>query len=232
MEGVKELIELQRLNTELQSKKRRLAEIEALMNDDQELRQARAVLERTHTQFRKLETDQKSVEWDVDQTRDRIVQVERRLMGNQVTNPRELETLQREIDNLRKRQNDLEETTLDAMEKVERARPIVDARESAAAKLEGEWSAAQAAMGTERQEISAALPSLEEARAEAEAAVPSALRQTYQRIAAKKGGTGLAKLRGSSCSECRVELPQAHAQRVRGGQDLVACNSCGRLLYT
>ena len=161
MEGVKELIELQRLDTELQSKKRRLAEIEALMNDSQELRQARTVLERTHTQFRKLETDQKSVEWDVDQTRDRIVQVERRLMGNQVTNPRELETLQREIDNLKKRQNDLEETTLDAMEKVERARPIVDARESAAAKLEGEWSAAQAAMGTERQEISAALPSLE-----------------------------------------------------------------------
>ena len=91
MEGVKELIELQRLDTELQSKKRRLAEIEALMNGNRELRQARAVLERTHTQFRKLEADQKSVEWDVDQTRDRITQVERRLMGNQVTNPRELE---------------------------------------------------------------------------------------------------------------------------------------------
>ena len=231
MEGVKELIELQRLDTELQSKKRRLAEIEALMNGNQELRKARTVLEQTHTQFRKLEADQKSVEWDVDRTRDRITQVERRLMGNQVTNPRELETLQREIENLRKRQNELEDATLEAMEKVERARPIVEARESAVAKLEGDWSAAQSAMGSERQEIGAALPSLEEARAEAEASVPAALRQTYDRIAAKKGGVGLARLQGSTCTECRVEIPRAHAGRVRAGQELVACNSCGRLLY-
>ena len=232
MEGVKELIELQRLDTELHSKKRRLAEIEALMNETQELRQARAVLERTHTQFRKLETDQKSVEWDVDQTRDRIVQVEQRLMGNQVTNPRELETLQREIENLRKRQNELEDTALDAMEKVERARPIVQARESAVGKLEGDWSAAQSAMGTELQEIGAALPSLEDARAQAEAAVPAALRQTYERIAKKRGGIGLARLQALTCTECRVEVPRAHAGRVRGGQELVPCNSCGRLLYT
>jgi predicted nucleic acid-binding Zn-ribbon protein len=229
--SLKELIELQRLDTEIHSKRRRLAEIEALMNDNQELRKAKAVVERTDVQFRDLEAEQKSGEWDVQQTGDRIAQVEQRLMGNQVTNPREFEMLQREIGNLRKRQNDLEEIALAAMEKVERARPIVETRRNSAATLEDQWNTAQSDLVKERKELEEALPVLEQARGDVDAAVPAALRQTYNRIASKRGGVGVSKLNGSSCSECRVSLPSQHVQRARAGHELVTCNNCGRILY-
>lgn len=232
MAEVTELVELQRLDNDINSKQRRLVEIDAEMANDQELRQSRAILERTHAQFRDLEAGQKSSEWDVEQTRDRITQVEQRLMGNQVSNPRELETLQREIRNLQERQSQLEDVALAAMEKVDKARPVVEARETTTESLEKKWFANQSHITKERAAIEAELPSLQEGRSAAEAAVPPVLRQTYHRIAARKGGVGISKLQGSSCSECRVSLPSQQVQKARSGDGIVTCSNCGRILYS
>lgn len=228
---VTELVALQRLDNDINSKRRRLAEIEAELKDDLELRKSRAALARTESQFRDLESTQKSSEWDVEQTTDRISQVERRLMGNQVTNPRELETLQREIRNLQERQSQLEDLALDAMEKVEKARPVVEARQATAESLEERWSTNQSHISKEREAIVAELPSLQEGRSIAEAAVPALLRQTYQRIASKKGGIGISRLQGATCSECRVSLPSQQVQKARSGDGIVTCNNCGRIIY-
>ena len=116
------LLELAELDTELSrlDHHRRIlpenAEFEAAQQRDFELRDELATLEATGSD---LTRDQAKAERDVDQVRTRIERDRARLDAGQVSAARELASLQSEIENLHRRQGDLEEVVLELMERRE-----------------------------------------------------------------------------------------------------------------
>ena len=55
---------------------------------------------------------------------------------------------------------------------------------------------------------------------------------TYERLRAKLGGVGAARLVGPRCSGCHLTLPATELDRLRKGSPdaLVFCDQCGRIL--
>jgi uncharacterized protein len=61
--------------------------------------------------------------------------------------------------------------------------------------------------------------------------MPKNLLATYERVAKMRKGIALSEARNSSCTACRMTIRPQVFSNVRRGEDLIQCDSCGRILY-
>lgn len=162
----------------------------------------------------------------------RIGEIDRRLYSGEVSASRDLQAMSAEIDSLKALRSLVESDAFAAMEEAEPLGQEV-------AKLEAEWAAGDDRAGQLRAAIAAAEADMdaevaahEQAKAEMAAAVPAELLSTYERLRARLGGIGAARLVGSSCSGCHLTLPMSELARIKrqAPDELVFCDQCGRIL--
>jgi predicted nucleic acid-binding Zn-ribbon protein len=98
--------------------------------------------------------------------------------------------------------------------------------------LDADASAAGAALAAAEREIDAEIEVRTADRARVSTAVPRDLLGTYERLRARLGGVGAARLVGSSCSGCHLALPATELERIRHARpdELITCEQCGRIL--
>jgi uncharacterized protein len=188
------------------------AELDQLTGRAAKVRDAMTIAD---TDLADLDRDLTRAEKDVEQVTDRIGRDNQRLNAGQVSNARELESLQSEVTSLRKRQGDLEEVVLELMERREAAQALRDG-----AVAEAEAVGADVAATTSRRD--AVLAEIGEQAAKATAAraavlpdVPAELVALYDKIRASSGGLGAAPLRRGQCGGCREMLSTVELNEVR-----------------
>jgi uncharacterized protein len=184
------------------------------------------------TNLADLDRDLSRAEKDVEQVTVRIDKDNQRLNAGQVSNARELESLQSEVVSLRRRQGDLEEVVLELMERREAAQALRDG-----AGAEAETVGVDLAAATSRRD--AALAEINEQAAKAAAAraavlpdVPAELLALYDKIRASSGGLGAAPLRRGQCGGCQVMLSTVDLNAVRAAapDEVLRCEECRRIL--
>ena len=229
------LLELADLDTELSRldhRRRTQPEIAELAQLGERAAKVRDAITIADTNLSDLDRELSRAERDVEQVRVRIDRDNERLNAGQVSNARELESLQSEVASLRRRQSDLEEGVLELMEKREAAQAL---RDGAAA--EGETVAAGTASVTGRSDV--ALGEINEleakaqtARASVVASLPDDLLALYDRVRAQSGGLGAAPLRRGQCLGCRVQLSTVDLNAIRAAapDEVVRCEECRRIL--
>jgi uncharacterized protein len=229
------LLELADLDTELgrlDHRRRTLPETAELAQLSERAAKVRDAITIADTNLADLDRDLSRAERDVDQVRVRIDRDNQRLDAGQVSNARELESLQNEVVSLRKRQDDLEEVVLELMERRESAQAL---RDGAAA--EGETVGADEAAVTARRdavaaEINEQAAKATAARATAAGDVPADLVALYDKIRASSGGLGAAPLRRGQCGGCRVMLSTVDLNAIRAAapDEVIRCEECRRIL--
>ncbi|MBW3668461.1 MAG: hypothetical protein KY443_04530 [Actinobacteria bacterium] len=162
----------------------------------------------------------------------RIGDIEKRMYSGTVSASRELQAMAAEVEALKSRQSSLEDQVLAAMEEAE---PVDDERAALTGERSGHDADAErlrAVIAEAEVAIDAELEVERAARAEAAAAVPQDLLATYERLRAKLGGVGAARLVGSSCGGCHLMLPATELDRIKkaSADALVFCDQCGRIL--
>ncbi|MBW6468216.1 MAG: hypothetical protein K0B85_03550 [Coriobacteriia bacterium] len=161
---------------------------------------------------------------------EKIAGVQKTLDGGQVTNPKEVHNLSREMDALKRREDKLDNDTLSLMERLEKAREQVAKVDTALQRLSTRESELIAAYRLKGGEVQSDLEAHKQQRAELAAAVGDELLARYEAAAAAKGGIGAARLLEVACSACRVELPSERLRELREGPDVGVCPNCRRLL--
>lgn len=162
----------------------------------------------------------------------RIGDIEKRMYSGTVSASRELQAMAAEVEALKARQSSLEDEVLAAMEEAE---PVDEARSALVAERSAHDADAErlrALIAEAEVAIDAELAVERAARDEAAAAVPTDLLATYDRLRAKLGGVGAARLVGSSCGGCHLTLPATELDRIKraSADALVFCDQCGRIL--
>src|SRR6202012_701515 len=123
------LLELADLDTELgrlDHRRRPLPEKADISHPPERGAKVRDAMTIADTDLSDLDRDLSRAEKDVEQVRVRIEKDNQRLNAGQVSNARELESLQSEVASLRRRQGDLEEVVLELMERREAAQALRD----------------------------------------------------------------------------------------------------------
>lgn len=197
----------------------------------------RAAAETARTLFQRLtktlhdtSADLTDAELELQSVEQKKKQYEDKLYGGRVTNPKELTSMQEEIEALGRQRGRLDERILVLMDQVENIKAQVqDAREKLAA-AEAALSRKEAAYRDAYREISERIAGLEERRDQAAKALPVALLKRYEAIRAQRGGVGAARIEGGVCSVCRTSLPTNLVRRVQAGETVELCENCGRIL--
>jgi predicted nucleic acid-binding Zn-ribbon protein len=112
---------------------------------------------------------------------------------------------------------------------LEDASADLDSAETELQTIEAAWNADQAALRAEQNQLALALHSLIQLRKERAALIQPATLSTYEKIAKRKHGIGIASVEYSKCMACRVTVPANQIRLAQQGQ-LIICSSCGRIL--
>ena len=205
-----------------------VAELAALETRAVELKDA---LVATETELGDLSREQTRAERDVDQVRTRIERDRARLDAGQVSAARELASLQSEIENLHRRQGDLEEVVLELMERREALDSRHDELTTEQESLGGEMAAVAARRDAAVQEIDEQAAKASDRRAGVAADVPADLLALYDQIRKSKG-VGAAMLRAGRCEGCHLSLNAADLNAIRASapDEVIRCEECRRIL--
>lgn len=144
-------------------------------------------------------------ETDVEQVRTRAERNRARLESG-AGSAKDLQALGHELESLAKRQGDLEEVELEAMEALETAQGDLDAITTQRAALGEQISQLQSERDAAFAEIDAEKATVETQRAAAVGPLDTALVSLYERIRERSGGLGVLRLRGATTDPLQISL--------------------------
>ena len=179
-----------------------------------------------------LGRDQKRLEDDVATLEAKAAGTDRQLYSGTVTAPRELQALQDEAASLRRRIGALEDQLLVVMEDLEPVAAEVEELDEALAAAAARAEGLRAVVAAEERAIDDELAQVRTSRAALVGDVPADLVARYERIRARAGGVGIARLDGHRCTGCHLELPNREVDELRRApaDQVVLHEECGRIL--
>jgi len=230
----KRLLDLQALDTKLDQlahrrttlpQHARIAELDARLAD------LDTAIAASRTAVGDIQREVTKAEADVQQVRDRAARDQARLDSGSGS-AKDLQALQSELVSLARRQGDLEEVELEAMERLE-------AHESALSELTTAHAALlndRAGVAAERDaELAVVAGQEQQVRAEREAlAAPleDRLIQLYDRLRGRLGGVAVAALRHGRSEGSGLPVPATELAKIKATPDdeIVYCEDSGRIL--
>jgi predicted nucleic acid-binding Zn-ribbon protein len=229
------LLELQDLDTgiaQLQHRRAALPERQQLASVTAALGDVSRRAGEIHGSRAELVERQRALEVDIGATTGRREALEQRMYAARGTPARDLQAMDEEIRNLRRRRDQLEDAELEVMVALEPLEAELASLDAEGAGLRAQADKLRAALLEAETEIDEELAVQVAARAAAASSLPEELRSRYESLRARLGGTGAARLVGSRCSGCHLELPSMEVDRIRHlpPGTVVTCEQCGRIL--
>lgn len=229
------LLDVQACDTRLSQLQHRID----TLPESAELEQIRARVERlrkeiiaAETIVSDLERERLKADADVDLVRERSRKDRELLDSGSINDPKQLQSLESEIESLAKRQSDLEDVELEIMERLEGAQAAVvqltGDRETAEAeqqRLTEAVAAVQADVDSERRAVQAD-------RADLLTRIPAELAALYDKARGAHSGVGAARLHRGRCEGCRLELSPTEISEIRAAaeDEVLRCEECRCIL--
>jgi uncharacterized protein len=231
MSTVKELYQLQLMDSEREEKNRRLAEVEGGLGEMDNVVRAREAVSETEHILAKQRGQLRNLDLEIASFESRLKQNQERLYGGSVRNPKELGNLQEEAVVLRRRRSELEDGQLELLISVEEQEAELAERRARLRQIETTWGDEQRALLAEKGQLEARLAELEESIAQKRARLSPADRALYDDLRDRLGDQVVVLLKRGICQACGVDVPTGMAHAVERGEGQHFCPTCDRLLF-
>jgi predicted nucleic acid-binding Zn-ribbon protein len=231
MSRASSLFRLQAVDLELDRLRARSAQVRHALEDDEETRRLRTLLDQAEARLAAGRAQNKDAELAVASHRAKADATEKTLYGGTVKNPKELQDLEHELESLRRHLTVLEDRLLDTMVELEEAQALKEACERDLARALEAQAAKRGDLNHELETLLAGIERLEAEREAALASIPEGDAQTYEGLRQSRGGIAVAQVRDGGCSACGMALSASGEQAIRASQQLPRCTQCNRVLY-
>ncbi len=231
-EILKELLELQDVDTRLNAVRARLATFPKRLAELQvRVDASRGALNQSKESHSSTLKDRKRYELDVEQWKEKVRKYKDQ--AYQVKTNEAYKALQHEVEMAEAEIAKAEDRLLEQMVSGEQYDGQVKAAEKTFKQIEERVGAERAEVEAEKSVAQKELAELEAERAKVVKAIPEDLLDHYQRIAKKHGGIAVAEVRGEACSACGARIRPHVFQILRreDTSDLYHCELCTRILY-
>jgi uncharacterized protein len=229
MTHIHQLFQLQKLDTEIDEKKKRLGEVLNAQKETPALLALRKRAETAVAELQKWQGRHQDLTLEVASVTTKAKSSEERMYSGKVTNTKELTELQQEVESLGRRKAVLEDEVLEVLGMVENTQKEQTAASDELETAVVQWEAHSAHLKTEQNELALNLHKLMQTRKGKAAAIDAASLQEYDELRKLKNGLAVAGLRVNMCLGCRTTVSSAKVKEVDEGQK-VYCGGCGRLL--
>ena len=226
------LFELQKLDLNLEKARRKLAQLKQALGESDELGSARKTVADTEAELHRWHTAQKNAELESQALAQQIDGKDKELMSGRVSNPKELEALQANVEALRRQRSTVEDTGMDALLHVETLnQQLVTAQESLR-QIEVKWNGSQADLLQEDAKYKRIYAQLKQQRDTLAQSLPPADIKHYEDLRTRKAGIAISPLQNGQCGVCHILVPTGVVSAARSRKnEAVTCPSCGRVLF-
>jgi hypothetical protein len=229
------LIEVQEHDTALDQLRHRidtLPERLELQEVEKRQRSLEAAAVEVKTQVDDLAGRQRLLEERIAAAAKRRHEIEQRMESGEVSASRDLQAMDHEVHHLSARQAQFEEEEIALLEEEEPFDSLLVEHEVAASFLAAEAGRLDAAIHEAEGEIRLSIAEEERLRAESASRLPDDLAARYEKLRARLGGVGAARLVGDRCDGCHLTLPSVEFERIRhlAPGEFATCPQCDRIL--
>jgi len=229
MAAIKQLFDLQSVDLDLDRHHARLGEIGKALGDESSLARFRALVVRYKNTLQAATAKQTDLSNVVGDIEEKVKAAEARLYGGTVNVSRELQSLQADVDMLKRQRGEHETALLEVIERVDEAKQGSDKASRLLAAQERSWKAEQASMTEERAALEREIAHLTSKRVDLTKGIAPADLSLYDQVRKSHKGHVVAIMRHGTCEACRVGIPTRQATDARAGA-IIRCPNCGLIL--
>ncbi len=229
------LLDLQALDSgldRLAHRRRTLPELAEIARLDELVDALRDGIVRYETEVSDLAREQAKFERQIDEVRTRKDRDEQRLASGAITNPKQLQEMQHEVETLTRRQSDLEDGELEVMEKFETVQAEFDELTGRRDGYLSDRALAEQRRDDAFADIDDEIARTSKERAELATTFPADLLSLYEKIRGSEGGIGAAAIQHGRCGGCRLDLMNNEKADIRAApvDEVLRHDECGRIM--
>ena len=232
-EHLKALYELQQIDIQIAAAKKSLAALDNGAALKQQISEVERRLTAAAEELRKSEAELLDNELKLKSIETKKESFEKKLYTGQVTNPKELESMEMEIEMLGRSRGKLDDYVLELYDTVERQQTAVKATDTTKGDLQSRLAECTAKFDKDSSALKIELERMTGERQKVLNKITDEnLLQKYETIKARYKDTGLAKVEGGKCGGCHIGLTGYSIRKLKEGDNYEICESCGRILYS
>ena len=156
---------------------------------------------------------------------------DKRMRMNRIKNIKELQALQREIDQIRQANGEAEEELLNLMVEIDGLKGEIKAKQETLIEAQQDWQQKQEALQAQIAAIDQAVEKASIRRQSIAQAIDAVLMSRYQLIFSRRGGTAVVEVTGGICQGCYMNIPPQLWNEIIRSDKVNLCPSCQRILY-
>ena len=157
--------------------------------------------------------------------------MDKRMRMNRIKNSKELQALQREIDQIKQSNGDVEEDLIRVFEESDRIKAELKAKEEEADTMQKEWQQRQEEMQAKISGIDQFVSEAATLRNTIASQIGRELISRYELIFARRGGSAVVEVTGGICQGCYMNIPPQLWNEIIKSEKINLCPSCQRILY-
>lgn len=230
MSRIANLWHLQSIDTEIDDKTKRAAQVDDALASDPVVASAHAAFDAEQKKLSETRTLLRDREMEAATLDAKVKQVETRLYGGTVGNPKELESLEKDLAMHKRLRSELDDKLLALMDKVEKLQKRAEEKTQALKQVESTRAGDVQHLTSERESLKTRLAQLAAQRDHTRAQLDADVLKSYDQLRRTKAGRAVAQIKNSSCMVCGVQVPTGLISRARTGDEITPCPSCGRIL--
>ena len=225
------LLQLQKIDTQLDQGQSRLSQIDRILESNESLRQATSSYEAAKYEVKTAQEVLVKTEAAVQAQRLKIDTAEASLYSGNIRIPKELQDLQKDILSLKRHVAALEDEQLEAMVLLEQFEAVQTAASGQVAKVQAEVASQSASLLGEQSQLIKNQERLNTERLAAHSQISADNLAIYQKLREQKRGLAVCPVEDNACAGCGSTLRPEERQAARSPIQVVRCGSCGRILY-
>jgi predicted nucleic acid-binding Zn-ribbon protein len=230
-DALKNLYDLQEIDSRILAAKRALAALDSGAGTKEQASKTEAELHQASDQLRTLEAEMKDCELNLKSLETKKGNYTRRMYAGEVTSPKELESMEKEIAMLDRNSDKLETRILELMDLVQEQRQVVSRVGSRLDQLKTELAAKIEAFNSKSQELNSEISKADAERVVVVETVDEIMLRRYESLRARMNGVALAKVENDRCGVCHVALTPYSVRILKEAEEPSLCESCGRILF-
>ena len=226
-----QLFQLQEIDSAIDKANRRLKEIEINLVDESQVTKAKELVEKCEANFFSQKSLFNSIDADIQSKKIKKAQSESSLYSGSITNPKELQDLQREISSLLAYISRAEDELMNIFIDLEKAEKELLEEKDILYKRLSDFESMKALLNGEKNQLTHLIKGLLGKRESVILPIELSILGNYDSLRKSKNGIAVARLQDDSCTSCGASLTANQCQQARSQVKLSYCPSCGRILY-
>lgn len=230
-EKLRLLYELQKIDTAIAAAQKARASLNNGATMKQQLEAVREAFQEAEELYKNTVRELRDCELELKGVESKNKLYNDRLYAGKITNPKELSSIEQEIEMLKRQKDKLEERILELMDLVEERKMEMLRAQESLQNLDKEYEAFIASQRKKSAMLAAEIKQLTAMREEILPKIDPALLSKYEALSARLGGIGISKVEQGTCSACRTQLLKNTISALSNTDEIQTCENCSRILY-